>query len=190
MSVSVQTRRRTMDTLRIIRHDSLYHSVRAMDNGATLSTNAFADVARDFCTWCEQPIESVTRNTVAASWLCKLYASALSLCQAEPENENGLPEIPTAILAQAARGLSGLNGWYYREYFNPDPTVTDESVLGDVGDDLFDIYTDMRRGLLLYDRGEIKDALWHWEFNFRIHWGRHAVGAIFALHCMAISKTD
>lgn len=190
MSMSVQTRLKTIDTLRIIRHDSRYNSARAMGNRATLSTNAFADVARDFCTWCETPIEAATRNTAAACWLCKLYANALSLCQTGLENENGLPEIPAAILAQATLGLSGFNGWYYREYFDPDPTLPDESVLGDVGDDLFDIYTDIRRGLLLYDRGEINEALWHWEFQFRAHWGRHAVGAIFALHCMAISKTE
>jgi Domain of unknown function (DUF5063) len=141
-----------------------------MDRSATLSTNAFAQVAREFCKWCESSIDTTSRDVAGASWLCKLYASALSLSQTEPENEDGLPEIPAEILEQATQGLSAFDGRYYREYFDPDPTLTDESVMGDIGDDLFDIYRDIRRGLL--------------------HWGRHAVGAIFALHCMSICKVD
>ena len=142
-----------------------------MDNGATLSTKVFAETARDFCNWCEQPIETETRNTGAASWLCKLYAQALSLCRTDAENDGDPPEIPATDLVQATQRLSVFNGWYYRENFDPDPTLTDESSLGDVGD-------------------EMKEALWYWEFLFRAHWERHAVGAIFALHCMALSKAE
>lgn len=76
-----------------------------MDNSTTLSTNAFAQVARDFCKWCESPIDGASHDMAAASWLCKLCASALSLSQMKPENEDGIPEIPVEILEQATQGL-------------------------------------------------------------------------------------
>ncbi len=60
--------------------------------------------------------------------------------------------------------------------------------MGDVGDDLLDIYQDVRAGLVAFDSGEVSDAAWHWSFLYRIHWGRHAVGGLFALHCMHVSK--
>jgi len=68
--------------------------------------------------------------------------------------------------------------------------LTDESCMGDVGDDLLDVYHDVRGGLVAFDRGEVNDAAWHWSFLHRIHWGRHAVGGLFALHCMHVSKRE
>ncbi len=55
-------------------------------------------------------------------------------------------------------------------------------MVGDVADDISDIYIDVRRGLDLFDRGLESDALWVWVFNFHIHWGKHATSAIRALH--------
>lgn len=105
-------------------------------------------------------------------------------------SDDGLPDIPAQMLDQAKSNLAAFNGWYYREYFDPDPLLRDESGLGDIGDDMLDIYKDVRAGLLLFDAGQTADALWHWSFLHRIHWGRHAVGAIFALHCLSISKQE
>jgi Domain of unknown function (DUF5063) len=73
---------------------------------------------------------------------------------------------------------------------HPDPTLREEPVMSDVGDDLLDTYHDIRRGLLLFDAQQADEALWHWSFLHQIHWGRHAVGALFALHCLSISKRE
>jgi hypothetical protein len=107
-----------------------------------------------------------------------------------PENEDGLPELPPEALAAAKSNLGAFSGRYYREVFDPDPTLDEEPVVGDIGDDLLDTYKDIRAGLVLFDRGEANEALWHWAFLHRIHWGRHAVGAIYALHCLAISRGE
>lgn len=55
-------------------------------------------------------------------------------------------------------------------------------VLGDVGDDLLDTYKDVKAGCLLCEQGRLPLALWHWSLMHRIHWGKHAVGALAALH--------
>ena len=126
----------------------------------------------------------------AAAWLAKLYAAALSLPEVDSEYSEDLPEVPPVLHETAKRNLSCFRGMYYRQIFDPDPTLTEESVMGDIGDDLEDTYQDLRRGLLLFDAEQPLEALWQWSFLHRIHWGHHAVGAMFALHCLVISKRE
>jgi hypothetical protein len=149
---------------------------------------AFAAIARNFCAWCEAPSLGPTKAVSAARWLSTLNAAALALPNVGPENADGGPELPETALAKARSNLAHFNGWYYREFFDPDPASDEEPCMGDIGDDLIDIYKDIKAGGVLYDSGATAKALWHWSFLHRIHWGRHAVGAVFALHCLAISK--
>jgi hypothetical protein len=158
-----------------------------MNASHDFAVNTFAEIARGFCASCEN---SAVSDTQAASWLCQLYSAALALPEVGPENSDGLPDLPSALLERAKKNLAGFNGRSYREYFNPDSSLNDESVMGDIGDDLLDTYKDIRAGLLLFERGETTEALWHWAFLHRIHWGRHAVGAIFALHCLSIGAQE
>ena len=153
---------------------------------ATYSAD-FAEVARAFCSWCEAT-PSEHSDSQAAYWFSRLYAQALLLPLTEPENESGLPELPAKALAMATKNLAAFSGRYYRVVFDPDPLLEEEPVTGDIGDDLLDTYKDLRAGLVLFDLGETKEALWHWSFLHRIHWGRHVVGAMYALHCLSISK--
>ena len=157
-----------------------------MKSSATYLSD-FAKVARAYCSWCEasHPEHS---DSLAAYWLGRLYSQALLLPQVESENEDGLPELPSEALAEATKNLAEFAGRYYREVFDPDPSLADGPVMGDIGDDLLDTYKDVRAGLVLFDRGEANEALWHWSFLHRIHWGRHAVGAMYALHCLTISQ--
>jgi hypothetical protein len=154
------------------------------------ATHAFAEVARGFCAWCEGSSLGAEREVAAASWLSKLYAAALLLPNVEPENSDGLPDLPAAEAGKAKSNLACFNGHYYREYFDPDPTLDEESVMGDIGDDLLDTYKDIKAGCVLLEHGQSEEALWQWAFLHRIHWGRHAVGALFALHCLSISKRE
>ncbi len=161
-----------------------------MDTTGTLAVAAFAETARAFCDWCENLVPGPEVNSQAASWLCRLYCAALTLPKVQPDGSDGPPDPPAASMARVKENLAIFRGWYYREYFDPDPTRNDESGMGDIGDDLHDTYKDVRAGLVLYDQGRVTDAAWQWAFGHRVHWGRHAVGALFALHCMAISKWE
>ena len=62
--------------------------------------------------------------------------------------------------------------------------------MGDVGDDLLDTYKDIKAGCQLVDQGCPADALWHWSFMHRIHWGKHAVGALSALYAEQRNAPD
>jgi hypothetical protein len=52
-----------------------------------------------------------------------------------------------------------------------------------VADDLADIYRDIKNGLWLHENRHSTEAIWEWKHSFNTHWGRHAVGALHALHC-------
>lgn len=73
----------------------------------------------------------------------------------------------------------------YRESVDP-YGWDDETGAGSLTDDFFDIYRDVSRGLIAYDRGEPGSAAWEWRFHFDIHWGDHAVDA---LHALATART-
>jgi hypothetical protein len=152
--------------------------------------NSFAEVALGFCAWCEEPDLDAEREVTAAAWLAKLYAAALLLPSVEPENSDGLPDLPAVELAKAQSNLAYFNGTYYRECFDPDPTLAEAPVIGDIGDDLLDTYKDIKAGCVLLNRGQPIEALWHWVFLHRIHWGHHAASALLALHCLSISKRE
>ena len=150
------------------------------DTSAELA--AFSQLALGFCAWCENNSPSDLSKKQAAQWLARLHAAAIDLPETEPENDWGLPDLPAAELAAAERNLRPFSGWYYRTVFDPEPTNADEPVIGDVGDDLLDTYKDIKAGVHLVGQGRVSDALWHWSFMHRIHWGKHAVGALSALY--------
>jgi Domain of unknown function (DUF5063) len=161
-----------------------------MSSSQNADVNNFAEIARGFCSWCESSTLEGEADAQAASWLCKLYAAALTLPDVNSESSDDLPDIPLLLLERTKKNLASFNGRYYRECFNPDPSLSDEPVIGDIGDDLLDIYKDIRPGLVLYDSGETTEAIWYWRFLHNVHWGRHAAGAIFALHCLSIGVKE
>jgi hypothetical protein len=159
-----------------------------MQHPSKTSLADFAEVARGYCSWCEGESLGPDPASQAAYWLARLYVAALALPEWDAENAEGLPDLPQPEADRAKSNLAPFFGWYYREFFDPDPTPTDEPGMGDVGDDLMDIYRDVRAGLVLFDSGDANNAAWHWSFLHRIHWGRHAVGGLLALHGMHVSK--
>lgn len=152
------------------------------------AANAFAEIAEGYCTWCEGLSLGPEPEVLAATWLAKLYAAALALPGVVPEDGEHTFAVDPDRMARAKSNLAAFNGSYYRVFFDPHPHLTDEAGLGDVGDDLFDTYKDLALGLVVLANGHPNDAIWHWQFHHRFHWGRHAVGALFALHCFHISK--
>jgi hypothetical protein len=167
---------------------------------------SFADLARAFCTAVERG-QSGAVDAFAAELhglIAKLYAHALELPstdvlysqndaeEEDVENDGSAsgPD-PDRLDANAWRDLySELSEQFnsanrYREVFDPYEASEEEPVTGSLADDVADIYQDVRSGLLKWERGESGPALWEWRFNFEVHWGEHATGALRALHAWA-----
>jgi hypothetical protein len=77
--------------------------------------------------------------------------------------------------------LADLPLQYYRVAFDPLAIDDESTVVGDVCDDLADIYGDLWHGLQAHDAGATIYAINYWRNSYRDHWGRHATCAIAAI---------
>jgi hypothetical protein len=59
---------------------------------------------------------------------------------------------------------------------------SDESSLGELNDDVADIYSDLSQGLFVHEHYSPTRAERYWRQSFRYHWGEHATGASRALY--------
>jgi len=57
-------------------------------------------------------------------------------------------------------------------------------LVGDAIDDLADILGDLQEVLWCYEKTRPKDALWHFSFGYRSHWGYHAENLLWYLHAL------
>jgi hypothetical protein len=140
----------------------------------------FAEIARLYCVWAEAPLGNADVEMLTArKMLAELHRAAIRL----PELGAGDTvevAVPQREWEAACRHFSGLPVNNYWDVFNPLEEET--PVLNTLFDDLTDIYHDLKRGLLIYELGELSEAVWEWRFNFEIHWGAHLTGAQRAIH--------
>jgi len=70
--------------------------------------------------------------------------------------------------------------------FDPFDQGECKPVTGSLSDGLADIYFDVKEGLMRIPAdGEVPaHVIWAWAFGLEIHWGKHAVEAIAALHAL------
>lgn len=151
------------------------------------SVSEFAQLAGEFCAWCEADSLGTDADRSAATWLALLYAAALKLPHLEPETDELKPVLPAEERERAARNFAAFWGRNYRQVFDPRPEEDEPAVLCDLGDDLSGVYDDIKGSLVLYRRGSVLDAVWNWRFDLETHWGHHAVGALSGLHHLTIS---
>lgn len=152
-----------------------------------LVADRFSAQARRFVEWADGTSDAgplaaavALRNVVA------VYAAALALPQpwsehVSPRREEQQADMSAALCAVRLRACA-IPLQHYSEIYSP-LVPQDEPVVGDLADDLVDIYKHLAHGLQLHDAGLVDDALWEWGFNFQVGWGEHASSAIRALHC-------
>jgi hypothetical protein len=145
----------------------------------------FAEAANRFCSWIESGGAAKDRTGLEASkHLSTLYSLALQLPGVDEEAIRYPPDIGEIDKTRLETSKTLINAFpfqYYREVFHA-LGVPEDPVLGDICDDLFDIYKDLKEGLAVFSEGDEPLAVWHWGSTFGIHWGRHAVSALKALY--------
>ncbi len=142
----------------------------------------FAREAAAFCAWAEAPPGPLDEEVdTALRLVSQLYRLALDL----PDlfDEECAADIPHEHWAAIHQRFGMLPLDYYGVCLDP-ADLTDLTLgLGDVADDLADIWRDMKGGLALYRKGNRAAAAWEWRNAFRTHWGQHATSVLHALHC-------
>ena len=120
--------------------------------------------------------------------ILRLYLAGLQLPAESPDELEGtsdtdLERVSRDELRSVREAAARIPLGFYGEIFDPLPVPPEEPVVGDLADDIEDIYHDVVRGLQAYEQGQHALAVWEWRFHLRVHWGEHATSAIRALHC-------
>ncbi len=140
----------------------------------------FEKAARDFCAWAEMdPVEDDALR--ALELLTKVYALGLELPFPAPIKDELGPSVGEEESERVFKRFSKIPPGYYSTAEEP-LEVPGKTLVGDVHNDLRDVYVDLREGLMLWDAGDLQDAVWTWRNSFRSHWGNHATEAIHVLH--------
>jgi hypothetical protein len=117
-----------------------------------------------------------------ASALGELYAAATQLPHRSPADVATEPAAPPDSTA-VRHALQAVFGELDRYWTVFDPGHRDEPVEASLADDLADVYSDVKQGLMVLDEtGDMDEATWHWRDSFWSHWGRHATEALRAMH--------
>ena len=148
-------------------------------------TEQFIVVARRFCEWATSDYPANLQSAKQAlELITELYLCGIRLANEVPEVGETTPSVESGESMRSTvftrAGNLPLN--YYSEVFNPIPVPAEEPVVGDLADDIADIYGDIERGLKLLDVGYKEHAVWEWVFRMQAHWGEHATSAIRVLH--------
>jgi hypothetical protein len=149
------------------------------------SVEQFAEHVRQFQAWVLEGSDSGPEAARQALVLVsRLYVAALALPPRQCEDYEVFETITDPDWSNLYHALGArLPFRYYGEVFNPLSMPPEESIIGDVADDLADIFFDIDKGLKCYDAGYRADAIWAWRDRLIFHWGEHATAATRALHC-------
>ena len=145
----------------------------------------FATAVADFENWViggsDSGIEAVQNASIH---LVTLYRLALSLKFSGTDddiNNESIERVDDTEYQKVLSKLSRIPFQYYGEVFDPLIIPPEEPVIGDITDDLADIYRDTVSALRAYNNGSTHEAVWYWLFCFNSHWADHATGGIRAL---------
>ncbi len=153
----------------------------------TQEVTHFYHRAKEYCVWAEGLTQSKIVDVYKALQLVvNLYQAILFVPDFEPIDYEMVGDLRKS--REIYYWFTGFPFQYYQEFFHPVADKPDESVTGDISDDLMDIYIDTKEGILFYEQGNIVNAAFHWRFSFGAHWGRHATGTICAMHDYLTNK--
>jgi hypothetical protein len=148
------------------------------------------DVARDVRSFLET-LELVASGTAGAQAVALLLLDVAQMCVAgahlgartdvilDSNIEPVLDPVPDLDLVRDGLAVQLEPIDAYAEVF--DPYSDDPPLPYRLSDDLADMANDLVRGLLHYDAGRGREALWWWQFTYLNSWGGSAGAALRAL---------
>lgn len=143
------------------------------------SLDDFALAARQFCDWAECKSSAGTARSemlVARRHLSSLLVMAVNLPQFECAWRDST--LTHDDWTETFERFGVLPVGYYGGVCDPLEVPAGDTALGDLADDLADIWRDLKEGLLLFDKGERNAGGFSWQDSFDTHWGQHAADAL------------
>lgn len=149
---------------------------------------SFLNTAREFC----RAIEKAHWDNAEAfievvhKILVRLYSYGLDIplvdftkCYADTL------ELEEDVLKTALKNIQANTPFqYYWTVLNPLELDMPSTATGDLIDDLFDIYKDVKLGITYFDEveGYQEWAFWKFKMTFSNHWSDHCVSAVQVIH--------
>ena len=148
---------------------------------------SFIASAKRFCRFVEDsrslPVSEFLMQS--AKILPELYINGANLPEVETDSEDALAHSIThdqwKILFDDLKDYFGKYD-FYLETFDPTNLKEEGTVGSSLSDDLADIHRDIKNGLAMMGKIELNEIVWHWKFNFNIHWGDHLTDALRVIH--------
>ena len=156
------------------------------------SVELFSTCIDRYESWVRSNRKSNFRSALeCTSILSELNFRALELPGPDPKSlkEIDKPKLEPSDIDSARQAALQLPLRHYQKIFNPADTSDTEPVTGDLVDDIVDIYSEIIPPNKLFKHGFIDDALWHWNFGFRNHWGWHVSSAINTLNAYLMHQS-
>lgn len=142
--------------------------------------------AREYCAWVAvSPSGELTEAHEALRQLSLMHSAALRLPPELPVADCEAPDRRAdEVMFDAILKRFGCMpfGHYWMTYGPTSIEIKADVVVGDLRDNLAEVWRDLAEGLLHWDAGEPIEAVWTWGFGFRISWGRNCADALRALH--------
>ena len=142
------------------------------------------EVAKHFELWAKDGTDTGKESVqLGARAIAKLLKCGFYLELPSDPGEDRDVTITKTELEEVRLGIgTRLPLQYYSDSFNPLVVPAEAPLVGDLVDEITDIYRDVVGALRLHEAGYVEDAAWHWAFDFRSHWGEHATGALRAMY--------
>ena len=145
----------------------------------------FLETAERFCSLIENHSDLSTYQFAnqLSELLPLLYRLGHLLPDVEPTTSDGtINTVPSNKHAAMREEIGAKFGKFdlYREVFDLYNHLDDDPVMMSIGDDISDIYSELKPGLSAYSLAPL-DAVWNWKFGFLNHWGRHLVSSLRAI---------
>lgn len=161
--------------------------------GEVLQAKEFSDflhAARDYCIFIEteNSLTGIGFLRSVKTHLVQLYFLGLQLpsvyVQTEKDFESNIDNssMKTVLRFIADRLLFS----YYWVLLDPTNMSSSAQIgTGDLQDDLFSIYEDLKQALIVFDTPDAsakENAVWKFKFDFDFHWSEHCIEALSAIH--------
>jgi hypothetical protein len=155
------------------------------------SVESFVLAVKRYMAWAEQaPVEGLNEAMLALDHVVELYHWGIRLATSGCGENVEIPDVGDDKWGQIRNRFSCLPFRNYSVIINAMTVPPEEPAVGDIADDLADVYRDLAVGLFLYNAGHKEEAIWQWHFDFHNHWKEHAAWAIFALNSYFIENPD
>jgi len=144
-----------------------------------MSPEVFTGYVRRYCEWAESNKHDM--ETVHQLLLVLLEGAPGLTTLGVKERERGFPGIRDEPPWSEYKRYADFPFQCYPQVFWPREVDPKGPFTENIYEDFAHIYTELRHGLQVFDRGDSSSAFTYWRDSYFCHWGHHASAAVWGI---------